>query len=102
MIEKEKDNKEEEKKDKGEGQKGGSKKRVKKGSKQDRKRNRKVVFWVLMVTVIISLIFYISTWWNERGSGTKKKESLGVEVEMKSEKENDFMGGWGKPAVYEF
>lgn len=102
MIEKEKDNKEEEKRDKGEGQKGRSKKRVKKGSKQDRKRNRKVVFWVLMVTVIISLIFYISAWWDERGSEVKKKESLDVGVEVKNEKENDFMGGWGKPAVYEF
>lgn len=94
-----------EEKGKEEGRKGGGgKKRVKKGSKQDKRRNRKVVLWVLVITIGISLIFYLSAWWNERGVNVKKKEERGIE--MKEEKEgkveDDFMNGWGKPAVYEF
>lgn len=79
------------------------KKRIKRGSKQDRKRNRKVVFWVLVITTGVSLIFYLSAWWNEKEMGVEKKEERGIEMrEEEGEKKDDFMGGWGKPAVYEF
>ena len=104
MIEKDKDKdklKEENESKKGEQKKSG-RKRVKKGSKQDRKRNRKVVFWVLMITVVMSLIFYLSAWWNEGGMKVVKKEDKGVEMKVEKEKDDDFLGGWGKPAVYEF
>ena len=96
MLKKDKD-KEREETEK-EGKKKSGKKRVKRGSKQDRKKNRKVVFWVLVVTVGVSLIFYLSSWWGERGTRINPKEEKKVEIEGKEENEEE----WGKSAVYEF
>lgn len=103
MMERGKDKNEEREKEE-RSKEGSGKKRIKKGSKQDKKRNRKVVLWVLVITIGVSLIFYLSAWWNERGVNVKKKEEGGIEMrEEKEEKvEDDFVNGWGKPAVYEF
>lgn len=99
MVERREDRNEEKEKE-NEGKRG--KKRVKKGSKQDRRRNRKVVLWVLVVTTGISLIFYLSAWWSEREVGIKKEGEKKVEMVEEEKKKDDFMNGWGKPAVYEF
>jgi len=100
MIEKNKDKEREGEEVEKEGKKKSGKRRIKKGSKRDRKRNRRVVFWVLVVTVGVSLIFYLSAWWGERKTGTDLKEENGVEIRGKEE--NNFIEGWGKSAVYEF
>jgi len=101
MVERRKNKNEEREEENGKEKSG--KKRIKRGSKRDRKRNRKVVFWVLVITTGVSLIFYLSAWWNERGVGIEKKEERGIEMREEGEREDDnFMDGWGKPAVYEF
>ncbi len=97
MIEKNKDKEREEEMEK-EGKKKSGKKRVKRGSKQDRRKNRKVVFWVLVVTVGVSLIFYLSAWWGERGTRVGLKEEKEIEIGEKVENKEE----WGKSAVYEF